>query len=64
MKQKTSDKAPFYVALGRVVGSERTYGLRYFRAQAAAEVDASLVPGAYVVQTTPGLIWRSTRPAE
>lgn len=52
---------PFYVIKNQVLFGQ-SYELRYFRAEDEAKSDCDGIPGAYVMETSPGLIWRATVP--
>lgn len=58
-------KAPFYVATDQKLAGtpgKNLYECRYFDCRTDAERDCEGVPGSYVLETTRGLIWRSTIP--
>jgi len=52
---------PFYVAEHQPL-YDKYYELRYFRSEQEAQEDCSGIPGAYVIETSRGLIWRATVP--
>lgn len=52
---------PFYVAENQVLFGQ-AYELRYFKSESDAKADCEGIPGAYVLETSPGDIWRATLP--